>query len=142
MDQRSRFYRGSSTRWSGFYLGFIGFLGFLGFEDPWYFLFFLFFLFFVPTPKPEGEGGSATKSNGSPVSTPSNLIEKQAQEKAEHLQKILELLESRDKIVNDDAEKLLGVSDRTVQRYFNELESEGKIKQVGNTGKGVFYTKI
>lgn len=69
------------------------------------------------------------------------LIERQAKEKEEHKQKILEFMEGRERTANDDIQKLLGVSDRTVQRYFNELEVEGKVKQVGETGKGVFYAK-
>jgi len=115
------------------YLGFLGLLGFLGFVHPLYFLFFLFFLFFLATPKlrERSEGGF----------TEENLIQKQAKEKAEHKQKILEMFASKDKIVNDDVQRLLGVSDKTVQRYFNELQSEGKIKQSGETGRGVFYTK-
>jgi len=69
------------------------------------------------------------------------LIRRQAEKKQQHKQKILKLLEKKGKIVNDDVEKLLGVSDKTAQRYFNELQSEGKIKQIGETGKGVHYTK-
>jgi len=38
-------------------------------------------------------------------------------------------------------ENLLLVSDATATRYLDELEKEGKIKQVGKTGKGVFYEK-
>ena len=78
------------------------------------------------------------RGDSSPASA---LIEKQAKEKEEHKQKILEFANANDKITNNDIEKLLGVSDKTVQRYFNELEGEGKIKQTGETGRGVFYTK-
>ena len=34
----------------------------------------------------------------------------------------------------------LGVSDATATNYLEELEKEGKIKQHGDTGRGVFYT--
>lgn len=71
----------------------------------------------------------------------SGLVEKQGREKEGHKQRILEFMEGRERTANDDIQKLLGVSDRTVQRYFNELEAEGKVKQVGETGKGVFYAK-
>jgi len=111
------------------YLGFLGFLGFSGFAHPLYFLFFLFFLFFIFPISP------ANKSN-SP-----DLMQKQTKEKEEHKQKILDLANSKDKITNNDVEKLLGVSDKTVQRYLNELQGEGKLKQSGETGRGVFYTK-
>jgi predicted HTH transcriptional regulator len=110
-----------------FYFGFLGFLGFLGFQNTWYFLFFLFFLFFLP----------CVKNNCMPF-----LIKEQRQRKTKHLQKIMKLFEIKEKVVNDDVEKLLGVSDATVQRYFNELEAEGKVVQVGETGKGVYYKKI
>lgn len=107
------------------YYGFLGFLGFMGFGDPWYFLFFLFFLFFFASQKPAGEGG---------------LIEKQAEEKIEHKKKVLEMLDGKDKITNDDVQRLLGVSDATAERYLNELEKEGVLRQKGEK-KGVFYEK-
>ena len=45
-------------------------------------------------------------------------------------------------ITNDEVEKLLHVSDATATRYLSALEKEGKIKQVGKTGKAVVYSKI
>ena len=41
-----------------------------------------------------------------------------------------------------DVEKLLDVSDTTARKYLNELEAENKIKQIGNTGQGVYYVLI
>ena len=70
-----------------------------------------------------------------------SLIEKQAQEKEEHKQKILDLVNGNSKVANNDVEKLLGVSDATAERYLNELEKEGVLKQEGNTGTKVFYSK-
>ena len=55
--------------------------------------------------------------------------------------KILDLLDLRS-IVNNDVEKILGVSDATATRYLDELEKEGKIRQVGKTGKHVYYEKV
>ena len=46
------------------------------------------------------------------------------------------------KITNDEVEKLLHVSDATATRYLSALEKEGKIQQVGKTGKAVEYTRI
>lgn len=43
------------------------------------------------------------------------------------------------KMTNNDVEKLLGVSDATATRYLDELESEGKVRQIGKTGSGVYY---
>jgi Fic family protein len=68
-------------------------------------------------------------------------------------EKILKMLEEKDRasakatggqgrITNNDVEGLLGVSDATATRYLDELEKSGKIRQVGNTGRGVYYEKI
>lgn len=70
-----------------------------------------------------------------------DLIEKQAEQKAEHLQRIMQLLLNYDKITNEDVRKELGVSDATAVRYFDELEKQGKVRQVGKTGKYTFYSK-
>ena len=52
------------------------------------------------------------------------------------------VLNTKNKITNDEVEKLLHVSDATATRYLSALEKEGKIKQVGKTGKAVVYSKI
>lgn len=114
-----------------FYLGYLGFFGFFGFMNPAYFLFFLFFLFFLATPKSADEGGSAQ----------GNLIQKQAQEKAEHKQKIKDFMQNKDEVTNKEVAEMLGVSDATVVRYLDELEKSGFLKQVGKTGQSVFYSK-
>ena len=62
--------------------------------------------------------------------------------KQKKLEKILEFLNTKDKITNDEVEKLLHVSDATATRYLSELEKQGKIRQVGKTGHAVSYTKI
>ena len=56
--------------------------------------------------------------------------------------KIMQALNTRNKITNDEVEKLLHVSDATATRYLSALEKEGKIRQVGRTGAGVVYTKV
>lgn len=56
--------------------------------------------------------------------------------------KIMQALITKSKITNDEVEKLLHVSDATATRYLSALEKEGKIKQVGKTGKAVVYSKI
>ncbi|GBE17184.1 hypothetical protein BMS3Abin15_01021 [bacterium BMS3Abin15] len=45
-----------------------------------------------------------------------------------------------EQVTRNDIEKLLDVSSATANRYLNELEDEGKIKQVGDFGKDVYYT--
>ena len=55
--------------------------------------------------------------------------------------KIMVALTTKNKITNDEVEKLLHVSDATATRYLSALEKEGKIKQVGRTGTGVTYSR-
>lgn len=47
-----------------------------------------------------------------------------------------------EKITNDDVQSLLNVSDATAERYLQELEQKGLVKQEGETGHSVFYLKI
>lgn len=74
--------------------------------------------------------------------SPTNLIDKQAQEKALHLEKIKEFMQDKDKVANKDIAEMLGISEATAVRYFDELEKTGFLKQVGKTGKYVFYSKV
>lgn len=62
--------------------------------------------------------------------------------KTKKLERILSAITAKGKITNDEVEKLLHVSDATATRYLSALEKEGKIKQVGKTGKAVEYTRI
>ena len=75
-----------------------------------------------------------------------SLIGRQEREKARHLARILAAFDkssaSRGRMTNNDIEKLLGVSDATVTRYMEELEREGKVRQVGAEGRYVYYTSI
>ena len=66
---------------------------------------------------------------------------KQSKQKEVNKEKILELIKSKNKITNNDVEKSFGVSDATATRYLNELEKEEKIKQVGKTGRYVYYER-
>jgi predicted HTH transcriptional regulator len=82
------------------------------------------------------QGGGPKKGKGD------SIIEKQAKEKAEHKRKILEFIKGKEKIYNNDIEKLLKVSNATAERYLNELEKEGILKQIGKIGQGVCYEVI
>jgi ribosomal protein S25 len=62
--------------------------------------------------------------------------------KRKKLDKILAELTKKGSITNDQVEKLLHVSDATATRYLSQLEKEGKIQQVGETGKSVKYLKF
>lgn len=55
-------------------------------------------------------------------------------------QKILQLLEHKEAIANNDVERLLDVSDATATRYLDALEARGDIVQKGKTGRSVYYT--
>lgn len=70
------------------------------------------------------------------------LIEKQAKEKVANKEAILGLLETQGKLTNNHIEMMLGISDATAERYLNELEKEGKVKQVGDIGSGVYYERL
>lgn len=61
--------------------------------------------------------------------------------KEERKEKIVEVLRRGEgqRITNNEVEKMFGVSDATATNYFDELESEGKIVQVGKTGHAVYY---
>ncbi len=63
------------------------------------------------------------------------------QKRQDRLDKILVFLKEKegDKVTNNDIENLLSVSDATATRYLDELEEEGKVRQVGTVGKGVYY---
>ncbi|MEK7100764.1 MAG: hypothetical protein AAB921_01560 [Patescibacteria group bacterium] len=56
--------------------------------------------------------------------------------------KIMAALNTKNKITNDEVEKLLHVSDATATRYLSALEREGKIRQEGKTGTGVVYMRV
>jgi len=64
------------------------------------------------------------------------------QGKKENLEKMREFFNKQGRVANNDVEKLLGVSDATATRYLDELEKEGFVRQVGKTGKHVYYEKI
>lgn len=59
--------------------------------------------------------------------------------KRENKEKILALLAERRELSNSDIREALGISERSVVRYLDELEKEGKVEQVGSTGRGVQY---
>lgn len=63
----------------------------------------------------------------------------ETRKKRENKEKILTLFQTHESVINNDIEKLLGVSDATATRYLSELERDGKVEQVGTTGRGVDY---
>ncbi|MDP2637603.1 MAG: HTH domain-containing protein [Candidatus Levybacteria bacterium] len=66
----------------------------------------------------------------------------QSVRKNANLQKILELFASNKELTNESIRENLKVSNRSVVRYMDELEKQGKVKQIGNTGRSVTYKLI
>lgn len=54
-------------------------------------------------------------------------------------EKVATLLAEKGELSNSDIREALGISDRSVIRYMDELEREGRVEQVGSTGRGVLY---
>lgn len=90
--------------------------------------------------KPKVESGAVSESPKK--NNLAEVMEERTKEKEEKKKRILEFFASRDKVSNDEIQTLLGVSDATATRYLDELEKEGKVRQVGKTGQSVFYEKI
>ena len=67
------------------------------------------------------------------------LIEEKESVKKENLRRLRDFIRDKDRVTNNDIEKLLGVSNATAERYLNELEKEGLLEQVGQIGQGVHY---
>lgn len=70
-------------------------------------------------------------------------VSKQTEEKEHNKEAILDLMESGNQpLTNEHVRQMLGISEATTTRYLDEMEKEGKVKQVGKTGAHVFYEKI
>lgn len=61
-------------------------------------------------------------------------------EKEKRKKEILEILKEKKKVSNKELRKKLGVSKRSVVRYMDELEKQGKVAQVGKTGRNAYYS--
>ena len=61
--------------------------------------------------------------------------------KRKKLDKIMTLFNTNPQITNKDVQKLLRTTKRTARRYFDQLEQEQKITQVGKVGRNVLYIK-
>ena len=86
-----------------------------------------------------GERESSTKKSSRTITTV-NAIRKSA--KRGRIDKVLAEVQAKGDITNDEVQALLGVSDATAERYLEELEKEGKIAQVGKSGRTVTYKAL
>ncbi len=64
----------------------------------------------------------------------------QSRKKREGMEKVLVFVRKNGRVANNDVETLVGVSHATAERYLDELEKEGMLKQNGEVGTQVFYT--
>jgi len=73
---------------------------------------------------------------GKPFDIP---VSKQTEEKEHNKEAILGLMESGNQpLTNEHIRQMLGISEATATRYLDEMEKEGKVKQVGKTGAHVY----
>lgn len=62
--------------------------------------------------------------------------------KQSNLDTIINYLNTHETITNEQARAILGhLTAMTVVRYMDELELDGKIKQIGKTGQNVIYSR-
>lgn len=54
-------------------------------------------------------------------------------------EKAVSFFREKGHVSNAELREALGISERSAVRYMDELEKEGKVEQVGNTGRGVTY---
>ena len=71
-----------------------------------------------------------------------SFMSKQQEEKKRNKEAIYGLLETNHPLTNSDVQMMLGIPESTATRYFDELEKEGKVRQVGKTGRYVSYERI
>jgi len=69
----------------------------------------------------------------------SGINKERSKIKKERKSKILEAVQSDGKIDNDSVQSLFGISDATATNYLSELEKEGKLEQIGEAGRGIYY---
>lgn len=67
------------------------------------------------------------------------LIEEKEDFKRGNLERLRDYIKDKERISNDEIEKILNVSNATAERYLDELEKEGLLEQVGQIGQGVYY---
>ena len=93
------------------------------------------FLFWVAKREAEKHG---TSTGEELVGICRSAVETTLQKEA-HKQKILALLREQAKLSNSEIRTALKASSRSVVRYLDELEKEGKVEQVGTIGHAVTY---
>lgn len=67
------------------------------------------------------------------------LIEEKEDFKRKNLAKLRDYIKDKERVSNDEVEKMLNVSNATATRYLDKMEKEGLLEQVGHIGQGVYY---
>jgi len=67
------------------------------------------------------------------------IVKEQIGVKQHNLELILALFAKHDTLTNAIVRQELGFDDRVVVNYMDELEKMGKVKQIGEIGKYVYY---
>ena len=86
--------------------------------------------------------GYGDQRKGESISPTAAANEARDAQKDERKRKVLQLFDVQKEIRNSDVERLLDVSDATTTNYLQELEKEGELIQLGDTGRGVVYRKV
>lgn len=68
-----------------------------------------------------------------------DLMAEAKEKHAEIMVKLGEYLKDKTEVTNDEVQNFLGVSDASAERYLDELESQGKLTQIGKTGVSTHY---
>lgn len=89
----------------------------------------------IPPPAAPSQQENPVPAQTGAVSAITNLLLKARERiqfrKRKKLEKVLALAQSRKQITNNDVEQALRVSDKTVERYLNQLIKEGKLRRTG-----------
>jgi len=100
----------------------------------YYLLIFLGLVIIVVLIWPKGRSKVARTAVGIYQAAVDRTVRKNANK-----EKILALLGERGELSNSDIRDELGVSAATVTRYMDDLEKDGKVEQMGETGHAVHY---
>jgi len=94
----------------------------------------------VPEPISTVDVRNVHHAHGTPESREKACAEMQVKI-ATRLEQVMDLVQERKVIANDDVEKTLGVSDNTAMRYLSRLVKLGKLRRIGaaKTGRWVKY---
>lgn len=68
-----------------------------------------------------------------------DLMEESREKHAEMIAKLEDYIKDKSEVANDEVQNLLQVSDASAERYLQELETQGKIRQIGKVGNQVKY---